>query len=77
MNRLAQLSWKILEAKYAYYILQNPIMEDFEFDELALEYDDLCDLFGDEPTATKMVGFDPRRPCCQLVMRKMGRKNQL
>ncbi len=74
MTHIAKLSWKILEAKYAYYILQNPIMEDFEFDEMALEYEDLCAIFGEEPTATNMVGFDKNRPSCRLVMQKMEKK---
>ncbi len=46
-------------------------MTDYEFDNLELEYRDLCDILGESPTASEMVGFDSGRPSCQLVEKKV------
>lgn len=66
-----QMAWDILTAKYCYYVLDDPVMEDEEFDKLELEYRDWCDILGMSPSAADMVGFDLNRPSCQLVKRKI------
>ena len=69
-KKVAELSWKILRAKYHYYIKDNPIMSDYEYDMMEREYDNLCNNLGIKPTASDMVGFDIKRPSCQLVAAK-------
>lgn len=73
-KHIAKLSWEILEHKYWYYQMQRPQIEDWEFDLLAREYEDWCEIVGVEPTAN-MVGFDPDRPSCRLAMYKVHRVN--
>lgn len=36
---MVQLSWKILEAKFRYYILDNPKMQDHDYDMMEKEYE--------------------------------------
>lgn len=70
-KRFAKLSWTILEHKYRYYILDSPIIEDFEYDLLEREYESLAKKLSLDPTATNMVGFDLSRPSCKTVAEKL------
>lgn len=74
---LAWYSWRILDAKYAYYVLDNPIMVDADYDAMVLEYEDWCYLLGVKPTASEMVGFDKTRPSCQLVQQYWYKRKEL
>ncbi|MFN3477779.1 MAG: peptide chain release factor 1, partial [bacterium] len=38
-QRFIQLSWLILEHKYRYYILDKPIIQDYDYDKLEKEYE--------------------------------------
>lgn len=70
MSRRVELSWLILKAKYWYYVKDQPIMADYDYDLIEKEYDQLCQAEGASPTASDMVGFDEKRPSCQIVMAK-------
>lgn len=74
-QRFINLSWEILEHKCRYYIMDSPIVQDYEYDAIEKEYDSLAKELGLEPTASDMVGFNPDRPSCQSVMRKLGAFN--
>lgn len=74
-QRFIQLSWEILEHKCRYYIMDSPIVQDYEYDAIEKEYEALAKELGLEPTASNMVGFNPDRPSCQSVMRKLGAFN--
>jgi NAD-dependent DNA ligase len=76
-ERLAQLSWQILEHKYRYYILLETIISDYEYDMLEKEYEALCVKLGVDATATNMVDFDMNRPACKAVMDKFGKKRKI
>lgn len=69
-KKFTELSWIILEAKYEYYWLDNPSLEDYEFDLIEREYIKLAKELNLPPTASDMVGFDFKRPSCALVQRK-------
>lgn len=70
MNEIVKLSWEILRAKYWYYIMDEPIMSDLDYDALEKRYDALCKEAGVSPKASDMVGFDTSRPACWAVMAK-------
>ena len=74
-ERWIWLGWKILEHKYRYYLLDAPIISDYEYDQLDLEYRRLAEDLGEEPTASDMVGFDPSRWSSQEAMRKVDEQN--
>lgn len=73
-SELINLSWKILEHKCLYYMFNDPILEDHEYDILERRYELLCKESGVDPTASDMIGFDMRRESCQLVIEKIRRK---
>lgn len=62
-----QIGWKILQAKFQYYIMDDPLLTDQEYDMLEREYDRLAKALGVPPTASDMVGFNQTRPSCALV----------
>jgi NAD-dependent DNA ligase len=70
-DRYNTLSWKILEAKYRYYILSEPTITDYEYDLMEKEYDSLADELGLPKTASDMVDFKSDRPSCQAVIEKV------
>jgi NAD-dependent DNA ligase len=70
-KRFLSIGWELLEHKYRYYVLDNPTIPDHEYDILEKEYDNLAKELDLEPTASNMVGFDTKRPCCQLVISKI------
>lgn len=70
-QRFIELGWKILECKYAYYILSRPLMEDRDYDIMEKEYEELGKKLGEEPTASDMVDFKIDRPCARIVMAKV------
>lgn len=71
-RRYIELGWKILEAKYRYYKLDDPLLQDHEYDAMEREYDTLAKKLNLDPTASDMVGFDETRPSCQVVMHKIS-----
>lgn len=75
-ERIVELSWKILEAKYWYYYRDAGKISDYEYDLMEKEYEKLCHDLGIEPSASNMVGFDESRPSCMHVMLKFGFKSQ-
>jgi NAD-dependent DNA ligase len=64
-QKVINRSWEILEHCYRYYVLDKPILEDWEFDKLKRNHQDWCAVLGLE--YVDMVGFDETRPSCQLV----------
>src|SRR4051812_25540368 len=66
-----KLSWKLLEAKFRYYILDQPELQDHEYDALERRYDTLAKELGLEPTAANMVGFKEDSPSASLVRQKV------
>jgi NAD-dependent DNA ligase len=70
-ERFIELGWQILEHKYRYYILQKPIIQDYDYDLLEKEYDSLADQLDRPKSATDMVGFNEDRPDCQRVAEKI------
>lgn len=70
-KRFCSLSWKLLEHKCRYYILNKPLIQDYEYDMLEKEYDLLADELGLPKSASDMVGFDEKRPSCKEVIRKI------
>ncbi len=71
-----EMAWDILTAKYCYYVLDSPVMEDEDFDKLEVDFRDWCAILGMSPSAADMVGFDLERPSCQLVKRKVDAMRQ-
>lgn len=70
--RHTELSWKLLEHKYRYYILNSSTIDDYSYDLLEKEYDSLCIQLNIPQTVSDMVGFESSRHSCQLVMEKLG-----
>lgn len=63
-----RLGWLILEAKYAYYVKDDPLYEDHVYDQMERKYDALAKVLGVAPTVADMIGFDEDRPSCQQVI---------
>lgn len=66
-KRFVKLGWKILEAKFNYYVMDAPTLQDHDYDQMEREYDALAKKLGVPPTASDMVGFKGERPSCQLA----------
>lgn len=66
-----KLGWEILEAKYRYYILGSPTLQDYEYDIMEKEYEKLADELGLPKSASEMVDFKLDRPSCQAVIEKI------
>ena len=77
-QRIQQLRQQLQKANYAYYVLDNPIMEDTVYDQLYRELDNLekenpylitpdspTQRVGDKP-ASKFVSFDHNIPLYSL-----------
>lgn len=75
-GRFVKLGWEILEHKCRYYILDEPVIRDYDYDMLEKEYESLALELGLEPSATNMVGFDDTRPSCQRVLNKLLKKRR-
>ena len=73
---LIKLSWKILEAKFAYYHPElckvRPIADD-KYDKMEDTYKKLCKLLKVNPTACNSVGFPTERACARLIMSKLSK----
>ena len=68
-QKIALLSWFILECKYVYYHNTNLRgVSDAFYDKYEDVYKLLCKQESVIPTATEMVGFDFERPSCKLVV---------
>lgn len=70
LSRKQLLEWKILRAQCAAIKFKDPIMEDFEFDNIVSEYEALCAIFGETPYVSR-ARFDMIRYSCQLVYKTM------
>lgn len=58
-KRIEELSAMLVDANYRYYVLDNPIMQDFEYDHLLRELEDLekeYPQYAKEDSPTKRVG---------------------
>ena len=69
-QEMAELSWKIIEAKYWYYRRSEPKLTDYQYDLMEKRYEALCEELGLLPTASNMVDFDTERTCCKHVVLK-------
>jgi NAD-dependent DNA ligase len=50
-----------------YYVLDAPILSDYDYDMLEKEYEALVVKLGLPNSASEMVGFDETRPSCRLI----------
>lgn len=66
-KQFIKLGWQLLEHKYRYYVLDQPIIQDHEYDQLEREYDRLAKLLNLPPTAADTVGFKRHTPVGFLV----------
>ena len=71
-ERFIQLSWELLEHKCFYYMLNAPVVSDYEYDKLEKEYDALATELNLPNSVADMVDFDTSRHSCRLVMEKLG-----
>lgn len=62
---------KILEHKYRYYVLDENIISDFEYDYLERLYEQLCKLLNITPLVTDMVGWNLRFPGAEEAMKRV------
>lgn len=69
-KRFIKLGWDILKYKYFYYERNISAVPDHQYDVLERTYDNLAKELNLSPTASDMVGFDNKRPSCQLVVSK-------
>jgi hypothetical protein len=74
-KKFINLGWKLMEAKFQYYKLDAPLLEDYQYDLLEREYDSLAKELGVVPTATDMVGFDQVRSSGVLVADKIQQRD--
>lgn len=70
-ERFLKLGWELLEHKCRYYILIQPIINDYAYDLLEKEYDSLALKLGRPQYVSDMVEFDMNRPSCQLVYKNL------
>ena len=89
-KRHAQLSWQLMEAKICYYgyfyVGQQSLLTDSQYDELSMEYLGLCRDLGRPNTVIHKShpGFDdielaeikpdPNKPSIRLILRKLAQK---
>lgn len=71
-----KLGWTLLEHKYRYYVKNNPVISDYEYDMLEKKYDALAEELGLPKSASDMVDFNTSRHSCQLVMDKLDDKRK-
>lgn len=70
-NRHAKLSWDLLEHRFMYYVFGDPIISDYQYDVLELEYKKLSLELGVHASVCDMIGWDGSRPSTQLVEKTM------
>jgi len=75
-SRFIELGWQLLEHKFRYYILAEPIIKDYDYDMLEKEYDALADELNLPKSASDMVDFDEKRWACKLVRDKVMRQKR-
>jgi hypothetical protein len=84
MEEFVKLGWWLLEQKAIYYLgfgdgdvhpswAMHYGVEDAEYDKKERRYEALAFRLGLDPTVSNMVGFDKKRPCCQLVLSKLSK----
>ena len=56
-EHLDSLTKNILRYRYAYYVLDDPLISDWEYDHLERYYEKLAHELGAVPAATNMVGW--------------------
>lgn len=59
-----QVGKRLLQQRYRYYYLDNPVLNDFEYDVLERYYEALSAYLGLEPINKNLVGFDENEPNC-------------
>jgi hypothetical protein len=77
---IEQMSWKILEYKFAYYQCarlhpswkDETVVPDAVYDDLEDQYRLLCKEKNVEPSAADMVGFNFEKASCRLVALKLS-----
>lgn len=84
IERVTELSWKLIELKLAYYrpdLLHDDWLHlkvpDGLYDALEDEYLMLCEQLNLRPTATEMVGFDDTKPSGRLVYSKLSQPRKI
>ena len=75
-SRFTKLGWELLEHKFRYYILSEPIIQDYAYDMLEKEYDSLAEELNLPKSATDMVDFNMDRWACKLVKDKVLRQRR-
>jgi hypothetical protein len=77
-KRFAKLSWQILDAKFRYYILDDPKLSDSEYDAMEREYIALGIKLGEpekrglkDPADLVPVDFPRDSPAAELVADKI------
>lgn len=75
-EKFIKLGWEILEHKFRYYVLSEPIIRDYDYDLLEKQYDSLADSLGLPKSATDMVDFKEDRWACKLVKDKVLRQRR-
>lgn len=74
-KRFIKIGWELIEAKFRYYVLDDPLLSDAEYDRLEREYKELGVKLGIDTEALYMVDFDRNRPACQLAADKIQQRN--
>lgn len=75
-KQFIRLGWRLMEAKFLYYKMDAPILQDHEYDLLEREYDALAKELNLPPTASDMVGFNAGRASGALVADKLTDRNR-
>lgn len=75
-QRFIKLGWELLEHKFRYYILAEPIIQDYDYDILEKEYDSLAEELNLPKSASDMVDFNQDRWACKLVKDKVLRQRR-
>lgn len=84
MKEFIKLGWWLLEQKAIYYLgsggedihpswVKHYGVDDAEYDKKERRYEALAFRLELDPTVSSMVGFDKKRPCCQLVLSKLSK----
>lgn len=74
-KRFIKLGWNIIEAKFRYYVLDDPQLSDSEYDQMEREYIEIGTRLGKDMDALYMVDFDRNRPSCNLAADKVQGRN--
>lgn len=81
-KRHIKLSWILLEHKCLYYVLNKAKynhlrISDSDYDTLEKYYIYVCKKLKIKPSISKMVGFDQKKPSCNIVLKKLLEKKEI